>query len=55
MSSEMNEQKERKKIVLPKEVQMEMMRFFLRTSIPKIKRAKEEQTRLSKTNDGSEK
>ena len=43
-----------KKIVLPEDVQIEMMKFFLRTSIPKIKRARQEKARLSKINDGSD-
>ena len=43
----------RKKIILPKETQIEMMKFFLRTSIPTIKREREEQenARLSNSND----
>ena len=52
---------EQKKIILPKEVQVEMMQFFLRTSIPKKKQMREEQlkreeaeARLSNTNDGSD-
>ena len=40
---------EKKKIVLPKELQIEMMNFFLRTSIPRKK--KMEQERLSNTSD----
>ena len=58
MSEEIREQKadlqpaEQKKIILPKEVQKELMRFFLRTSIPRKKRL--EQERLSNTNDGSD-
>jgi len=55
MNEETNEQKERKKIILPEDVQIEMMKFFLRTSIPKIKKEKEEQARLSNKNDRSEK
>jgi len=43
---------EQKKIILPKEVQKELMKFFLRTSIPRKKRLEEE--RLSKTNDRSD-
>jgi len=56
----MNEQKkeqkeERKKIVLPEELQIEMMKFFLKTSIPRKKREEQEKSRLSnKTNDRSE-
>ena len=38
--------KEQKKIILPKEVQVEMMQFFLRTSIPKKKQMREEQQKL---------
>jgi hypothetical protein len=57
MGVEMNAQKEeQKKIVLPKEVQIRMMKFFLKTSIPKKKREEQEKTRLSSnTNDGSDK
>ena len=40
------------KIILPKDVQIEMMKFFLRTSIPRKKKL--EQERLSNSNDGSE-
>jgi hypothetical protein len=43
---------QKKKIILPKDVQIEMMKFFLRTSIPRKKRA--EQAQLSNTNDRSE-
>ena len=42
---------EQKSIILPKELQIRMMKFFLKTSIPKIK--KEKENRLS-TNDGSD-
>jgi len=52
MSAEMKEKKEQKPIILPEETQIEMMKFFLRTSIPKKKR--EEQARLSNSNDRSE-
>jgi len=51
------EQKEegQKKIVIPKEIQIEMMKFFLRTSIPRKKREEQEKMRLSSnTNDGSD-
>jgi len=51
MSEEMKDKKEQDKIILPKEVQKEMMKFFLKTSIPRKK--KQENSRLSKTNDGS--
>ena len=32
---------EEKKIVIPKELQRELLKFFLKTSIPRIKKAKE--------------
>ena len=48
-------QAEEKKIILPKETQIEMMKFFMRTSIPQKKRRKEEQLRLSNPKDGSDK
>lgn len=51
MSEETANQTEEKKIILPKDVQIEMMKFFLKTSIPRKKR--EEQERLSNKNDGS--
>ena len=55
MDEEMNVQKEEpEKIILPKEVQTRMMKFFLRTSIPRKKRQEQEQARLSNTNDGSD-
>ena len=31
-----------KKIVFPKEVQVEMLKFFMKTSMPRIKKAKEQ-------------
>ena len=40
---------DKKTIVLPKELQKEMMEFFLRTSIPRKKRL--EQERLSNASD----
>jgi hypothetical protein len=43
---------QKKKIILPKDVQIEMMKFFLRTSIPRKKRTM--QARLSNTNDRSD-
>jgi len=46
------ERDEQKKIVLSKEVQKDLMNFFLKTSIPRKKRL--EQARLSNSNDGSE-
>lgn len=51
MVEEKNEKKGQEKIILPKETQIEMMKFFLRTSIPRKK--KQENSRLSNTNDGS--
>jgi len=50
MREEEKDNKEENKIILPKEVQIEMMKFFLRTSIPRKK--KQEQACLSKSNDG---
>jgi hypothetical protein len=35
---------EGKKIVLPEKVQIEMLQFFLKTSIPRIKREKDKST-----------
>ena len=35
------------KITLPKELQKEMLEFFLQTSIPRIKKLKEEQEKAS--------
>ena len=49
MKKGMKEEKEHDKIVLPKEVQIEMLKFFLRTSIPRKKKL--ENSRLSNTND----
>jgi len=40
---------DKKRITLPKNLQVEIMKFFLKTSIPKIK--KEKESRLSKSND----
>ncbi|MCL2513119.1 MAG: hypothetical protein FWF08_04375 [Oscillospiraceae bacterium] len=51
MSRGTKAQKEAEKIILPEEMQIEMMKFFLRTSIPRKKKL--EQERLSKLNDGS--
>jgi len=51
MSEGIKDEKEKSKIILPKDVQIEMMKFFLRTSIPKKKR--DELARLSNQNDGS--
>ena len=33
--------KEEKKITLPKELQQEMLKFFMKTSMPRIKKSKE--------------
>jgi len=35
---------EEKKIVLPEKLQVEMLQFFLKTSIPRIKREKDKNT-----------
>ena len=55
MSEEKKDKKAQDKIILPEKLQAEMMEFFLRTSIPRKKRQEQEQARLSKTNDRSEK
>ncbi|MCL2508765.1 MAG: hypothetical protein FWF05_06285 [Oscillospiraceae bacterium] len=52
MSGEMKNKKEQDKIILPKELQIKMMEFFFKTSIPRKK--KQEQLRLSKPNNGSD-
>ncbi|MCL2513995.1 MAG: hypothetical protein FWF08_08840 [Oscillospiraceae bacterium] len=48
----MNEEK--KEITLPREVQRQMMKFFLSTSIPRIKREKELLLSENKTDGSSE-
>ena len=55
MSEEM-ENKEQDKIILPQELQDEMMKFFLKTSIPRKKRLEmeKERLRLSNTDDRGE-
>jgi len=35
------------KIVLPKDLQLEMLKFFLRTSIPRIKKEKQQEAKNS--------
>jgi len=42
----MNEEKP-EKIVLPKDLQLEMLKFFLRTSIPRIKKEKQQEAESS--------
>jgi len=42
----------KKEIILPKQLQIEMMKFFLKTSIPRKKR--EQMNSLSKSNDRSD-
>ena len=49
-----NVNQEEEKIVLPKEVQMRMMKFFLRTSIPRKKQLELEKSSLSNTDDRSD-
>jgi len=41
------------KIVLPKDLQLEMLEFFLRTSIPRIKKEKQQEAKnfLSENSD----
>ena len=47
-------EREGEKITLPRELQKEMLQFFLKTSIPKIKadKRKAEEKRLSEKSDG---
>ena len=52
MNEKRKEKEAQKKIILPEELQVEMMNFFLKTSIPRKKRL--EQERLSNLNDRSE-
>ena len=40
-----------KKIVLPEELQKEMMKFFMRTSIPRKARQKREQEKIKALSD----
>ena len=55
MTNEKDEPKEvENKIVLAKDVQMRMMKFFLRTSIPRKKRLELEKLSLSNLNDRSD-
>ena len=42
--------KEEEKITLPKELQKEMLKFFLKTSIPRAKKAKEQEQSKSTVN-----
>jgi len=52
----MNEEQQ-EKIVLPKQLQIEMLQFFLRTSIPRLAKQKQEQeakSSLSEKSDRSE-
>jgi len=41
------------KMVVPRELQIRMTEFFLKTSIPRIKRRKMEQAKLSSENENS--
>ena len=43
------------KIILPKELQREMLKFFLKTSIPRKKQEKERLLSELKKSDGSDK
>ena len=57
MGEEMKLEQETEKIILPKDIQVEMMKFFLRTSIPKKKQLQEEQQKQapqSTPSDGSD-
>jgi len=46
---------EKKKIILPEELQIEMMNFFMKTSIPKIKKERLEKERTEKARHLSDK
>ena len=46
---------EEKKITLSKETQLEMLKFFMRTSIPRIKQEKLEKERTEKAENLSDK
>jgi len=46
---------EKKKITLPKDVQLEMLKFFMRTSIPRIKQEKMEKEKAEQANRLSDK
>jgi hypothetical protein len=52
MNNEMNAPK-KEKIILPKDIQIRMMKFFFKTSIPRKKLLELEKLRLSNKNDGS--
>jgi len=55
VNEKMNVSKEEKqKIVLPKDVQIRMMKFFLRTSIPRKKQQELEKANLSESNGRSD-
>jgi len=57
MGEEMKLEQGTEKIILPKDIQVEMMKFFLRTSIPKKKQLQEEQQKQalqSTPSDGSD-
>ena len=45
----------KKKIVLPEETQREILKFFLKTSIPRIARQEREKKALSEKKEGQEK
>ena len=44
----MENEKERKKIVLPKELQIEMLKFFMKTSIPRKMRRENNKSTIKK-------
>ena len=47
----MEEQKEQEKITLPKELQKEMLEFFMRTSIPRIKKERVQKAKEQVSNE----
>jgi len=46
---------ETKKITLPEELQIEMMKFFMKTSIPRIKQMKSEKEKSEQADSLSDK
>ena len=54
MNAEKKKEKEQDKIILPKEIQVEMMKFFLKTSIPRKKKQELQKSQLSNTTDRGE-
>jgi len=49
------EEREPERITLPEDLQLDMLKFFLRTSIPRIKKEKQQQTENSLSEKKSDK